>query len=307
MVAAIAIGATAAAALVLWSLSDRHQAQPPTAPEDPPCISWVGTGAAPHQIPPGTASSQPYPVTADPQQITLAPIDRRARWHYRVVETVQAEFSILTSMHEADRIDERLARWRPATEAEPQLQRQVVIGEVAWNDNLTLIDDRGTPTVAWNQWSRCIPPYRASPKFWLALGHPEPGETCRNRCTLLAKPGSLLHVRNGRAVEVDGEPMTTFDVIGYWHDLLEAAGTPARASITIDTHNRLRRGTTWDAITGTVYAQVWADPAPPGHPPITDPTNEPVFSAAPPPPRPEPLHVDPATGNPLNPSPAETG
>jgi hypothetical protein len=205
------------------------------------------------------------------------------RWAYRREEVGPESWWVLEGRLQGTSLDEHRFGLRSFVGAAVVNDRWVVKDQTAWVTNPSewiATDDVG--------WVSCPAGNAISPSIGFVMHQlPEPGRisgSClSDQCRLYVYAGMTVLAQTGVPVTVDGEAMTTYELVGPWRRQSDAAGRPLRASITLDAQNRLRRGVVWDGTTGAVYTSLRADPAPGDRTPIADPSGTPPARSTPPP------------------------
>jgi hypothetical protein len=212
--------------------------------------------------------------------VQVADVPREMIWQYHSA-LVAAPHNLrlgVDGVYTSGSVDERRAQWSQSGASPEFRDRRVVVGHDAWND---VSSEPG--------WSHC-----QTTSYLTALAGKEldycwgPREKIggggRELCPVFIGAGSKVVVRDPQPGVIDGEPVTTYEVVDFAPENTDYSYL--RVRMTLDAQNRLRGGTVFDRDTGQVYLTLTAGPAP-GHPPIVDPSAEPLFTAEPPLPPPD--------------------
>jgi hypothetical protein len=219
--------------------------------------------------------------------VDIGEVPAEELWSYtRSTDVARGKVRISTEgVYRPGAVDERTIQWRGVDDA-PFRSRVVVLGSESWHDSTynagwVHCDSSETGAAhAEKELDFCWDPRDTNP----GSGGPE-------RCPVFIGAGSKVVVRNPQPGVIDGEPVTTYEVIDFAPEHTDYAYL--RVRMTLDAQNRLRGGTVFDRDTGQVYLTLTAGPAP-DHPPIADPSAEPLFTTEPPPPPPDLGTVPPA-------------
>jgi hypothetical protein len=210
-------------------------------------------------------------------QVAEVPGEMVWRYHRALVAPPRDHRETLDGFYTPGAVDERLVEWHLSANEPAVKERRVVVGTDAWGDV------SGEPG-----WSHCdrasIPPPLASKELDYCWGPRERIGGGRETCPVFIGAGSKVVVRDPLPGMIDGDPVTTYEVVDFAPENTDYSYLHVR--MTLDAQNRLRGGTVFDRDTGQVYLTLTAGPAP-GHPPIVDPSAEPLFTAEPPPPPPD--------------------